>query len=139
MSFEEKGTWAYMIVVLVVSGIYFASVLSQVGQVSVDEIKYIRPLITAIIATIVATIAGYIVAAISAPSEADKKDERDKDIHRFGESVGYTALGVMNLLPLGLAMAEFQQFWIANAIFLAGVVAATISSIAKIVAYRRGF
>ena len=138
MSFEEKGTWAYMIVVLVVSGIYFASVLSQVGQVSVDEIKYIRPLITAIIATVVATIAGYIVAAISAPSEADKKDERDKDIHRFGESVGYTALGVMNLLPLGLAMAEFQQFWIANAIFLAGVVAATISSIAKIVAYRRG-
>jgi len=138
MSFEEKGTWAYMIVVLVVSGIYFASVLSQVGQVSVDEIKYIRPLITAIIATVVATIAGYIVAAISAPSEADKKDERDKDIHRFGESVGYTALGVMNLLPLGLAMAEFQQFWIANAIFLAGVVAATVSSIFKIVAYRRG-
>ena len=138
MSFEEKGTWAYMIVVLVVSGIYFASVLSQVGQVSVDEIKYIRPLITAIIATIVATIAGYIVAAISAPSEAEKKDERDKYIHRFGESVGYTALGVMNLLPLGLAMAEFQQFWIANAIFLAGVVAATVSSIFKIVAYHRG-
>jgi hypothetical protein len=44
----------------------------------------------------------------------------------------------MNLLPLGLAIAEFEQFWIANAIFLAGVVAAVGSSIAMIVAYRRG-
>ena len=138
MSFEEKGTWADIIVVLVVSGIYFASVLSQVGEVPVGEIKYIRPLITAIIATIVATIAGYIVAAISAPSEADKKDERDKDIDRFGGSVGFTVLGVMNLLPLGLAMAEVEPFWIANAIFLAGVVATTVSSICQIVAYRRG-
>jgi hypothetical protein len=138
MSYEEKGTWVDMIAVLVVSGIYFASVLSRVGEVPVGEIKYIRPLITAIIATIFATIAGYIVAAISAPSEADKKDERDKDIHRFGGSVGFTVLGVMNLLPLGLAMAEAEPFWIANAIFLAGVVAATVSSIFKIVAYRRG-
>lgn len=139
MSFEEKGTWAYTIVVLIVSGVYFASVLGHVGEVPVSEIEYVRPMITAIIATIVATIVGYIVVAISAPSEADKKDERDKNINRFGQSVGYSMLGLLNLLPLGLAMAEFEQFWIANAIFLAGVVAGTITSIVKIVAYRRGF
>ncbi len=139
MSFEEKGTWAYMIVVLIVSGVYFASVLGQVGGIPVSEIEYVRPLITAIIATIIATIVAYIVVAISAPSEADKKDERDKNINRFGESVGYSVLGLFILLPLGLAMARFEQFWIAQAIFLAGVVAATISSVVKIVAYRRGF
>ena len=139
MSFEEKGTWAYTIVVLVVSGVYFASVLSQVGDTPVNEIAYVRPMITAIIATIVATIVGYIAVAISAPSEADKKDQRDKDINRYGQSVGYSVLGLLNLLPLGLAMAEFEPFWIANAIFLVGVVAGTITSIVKIIAYRRGF
>ncbi|MCH7610942.1 MAG: hypothetical protein IIB10_09715 [Chloroflexi bacterium] len=139
MSFEEKGRWAYMIVVLIVSAVYFAGVLGQVGVIPVSEIGYVRPMITAIIATIVATIVAYIVVAISAPSEADKKDERDKNINRFGESIGYSVLGLLILLPLGLAMAEFEPFWIANAIYLAGVLAATISSIVKIVAYRRGF
>jgi len=139
MPFEEKGRWAYMIVVIIVSAVYFAGVLGQVGVIPVSEIEYVRPMITAIIATIVATIAAYIVVAISAPSEADKKDERDKNINRFGESIGYSVLGLLILLPLGLAMAKFEPFWIANAIYLAGVLAATISSIVKIVAYRRGF
>jgi hypothetical protein len=127
-----------MTVVLIVAGVYYASVLGQVGETPVSEIQYVRPMIIAIIATVLATIAGYILAAISAPSEADRKDERDKSIHRYGESVGFNVLGVMNLLPLGLAMAEFEQFWIANAIFLGGVVAAVGSSIAMVVAYRRG-
>ena len=139
MSFEEKGRWAYMIVVLIVSAVYFAGVLGQVGVIPVSKIEYVRPMITAIIATIVATIVAYIAVAISAPSEADKKDERDKNINRFGESIGYTVLGLLILLPLGLAMAKFDPFWIANAIYLAGVLAATISSIVKIGAYRRGF
>jgi hypothetical protein len=67
-----------------------------------------------------------------------KKDERDKSIHRYGESVGFNVLSFMNLIPLGLAMAKFETFWIANAIFLGGVVAGVVSSIVKIVAYRRG-
>ena len=39
MSYEEKGTWVDMIAVLVVSGIYFASVLSQVREVPGGEMK----------------------------------------------------------------------------------------------------
>lgn len=139
MAFEEKGTWAYLIVVVVVTGVYFASVLTQVGETPVSEIEYVRPLITAIVVSIVATIAGYVLAAISAPQEADRKDERDRSIDRYGNSVGFSALGIMNLLPLGLAIAEVEPFWIANAIFLAGAVSAVVASIAKILAYRRGF
>lgn len=30
MTFEEKGSWAYMAVIIIVSVIYFASVLGQV-------------------------------------------------------------------------------------------------------------
>lgn len=139
MAFEEKGTWVYLIVVLLVSGIYFGSVLTQVGEVPVGDINYVRSLITAIVVTIVATIVGYILAAISNPSEADRKDQRDKDIDRYGNSVGFTALGLMNLLPLWLAIIETEPFWIANAIFLGGSVSAVVGSIVKIVAYRRGF
>ena len=139
MSFEEKGTWAYTIAVLIVAGIYFASVLGQVGEVPVSEIDYVWPMIAAIIATIVATIIGYIVIAISAPGEADNSDQRDKDINRYGQSIGYTVLGLLMLLPLVLAIAEIEQFWIANSIFLASVVAGTTTSIVKILAYRRGF
>jgi hypothetical protein len=43
------------------------------------------------------------------------------------------------LLPLGLAMAEVDFFWIANSIYLASIVSGVVSSVVKIVAYRRGF
>ena len=46
---------------------------------------------------------------------------------------------VVAIVPLDLAMAEIEQFWIANALYLAFVLAALASSIVKIVAYRRGF
>jgi hypothetical protein len=42
------------------------------------------------------------------------------------------------LVPFGLAMAEFEYFWIANAIYLAFVVSALTASVVKIAAYRRG-
>lgn len=139
MSFEEKGTWAYTIVVLFVSAIYFTRVLGQVSDVPISEINYQSSLIWAIVLTIVATIIGYIVIAISAPGEADKKDQRDTEINRFGQSFGYSVVGVLSLIPLALAMAEFEQFWIANVIFAIGVIGGTIVSIVKIYAYRRGF
>lgn len=44
--------------------------------------------------------------------------------------------GVAALL---MAMAEWDHFWIANVIYLAFVLSAMLGSVAKIVAYRRGF
>ena len=54
------------------------------------------------------------------------------------EYVGGIVLAVGMLVPFGLAMAEFEYFWIANAIYLAFVVSALTASVVKIVAYRRG-
>jgi hypothetical protein len=85
-----------------------------------------------------AYILGAILVAISKPSEADKSDARDKEIHRFGEYVGGTVLGFAMVLPLGLTLAKADYFWIANAIFAALVLSVLVSSAAKIVAYRRG-
>lgn len=44
--------------------------------------------------------------------------------------------GVVALL---MAMAEVQHFWIANVIYLTFVLSAILGSVAKVVAYRRGF
>ena len=139
MSFEEKVAWAYPIVLLLTAAVYAVHVFSQLPEVPVTEIAYVRPMITALVITIVAMIIAAILAAMSAPSEADKKDERDVNINRHGDAVGGNVLGFVTLLPLGLAMAEIDYFWIANSIYLACIVSGVVSSIVKIVAYRRGF
>jgi hypothetical protein len=139
MSFEEKGTWFFLFVTIVVDGIYFAIVLGQVGETLVTEIEYIRPMIIAAVAMIVSMILGYILIAISKPSEADKKDERDSNINRRGEAFAYNVYAVATLLPLVLTMMEVEHFWIANAIFLAGGLGAIASSVVKLYGYRRGF
>ncbi|GAA5772126.1 hypothetical protein [Streptosporangium roseum] len=46
------------------------------------------------------------------------------------------AIGVV--AALGLTLADYENFWIANALYLAFVLDALTSSVTKIVAYRRG-
>jgi hypothetical protein len=43
------------------------------------------------------------------------------------------------VIPFVLTLAEFEYFWIANAMFLAFGVAAVVGTVIKLVAYRRGF
>ncbi|MFD9127610.1 hypothetical protein ACFV0G_23070, partial [Kitasatospora sp. NPDC059571] len=67
------------------------------------------------------------------------KDQRDREIHRFGEYIGQSFLVIGGVAALVMAMAEVDYFWIANAAYLAFVLSALMSSAAKIAAYRRGF
>ena len=138
MSFEEKGTWVYAVVTVSTYVAYLTIVLGRAENVPLTEVSYVSTMLWTIAIAVALSVVGHIAVAISKPSEADKHDARDREIYRFGEYIGGIVLGVGLLLPLGLTLSEFAHFWIANAIFLAGVVAATISSIAKIVAYRRG-
>jgi hypothetical protein len=139
MSFEERGTWIYAVIALVLPVIYFATILGQLPTTAVTEIDYQRPLLTAIGAAIVLAILGTIVSAMVSPKEAGKSDQRDKDINRLGEYVGGTVLAVGMIVPFGLAMAEVAHFWIANAIYLVFVLGALVGTTVKLVAYRRGF
>jgi hypothetical protein len=139
MSSEEKSTWISVVVGVAVAVVYFATVLAKVPGTDVATIAYVWPMLTAIGVGIAATIVLTIVAAILSPKEAGKTDERDKQINRRGEYVGFYVMSVAATVPLGLAMAEIEQFWIANSLYLAFVLAALASSVVKIVAYRRGF
>jgi hypothetical protein len=84
------------------------------------------------------SILGSIAVAVSKPKEADKTDERDKQINRFGDYVGGVAFGISMIIPFGLAVTESDHFWIANAIFAGFVLTSILSSTVKIVGYHRG-
>ncbi|GGM67153.1 hypothetical protein GCM10011608_60590 [Micromonospora sonchi] len=139
MSSEEKRSWIYVLVAVSVSAVYFATVLSKVAGADVARIAYVRPMLIAIGAGIGLGIVASIAAAIASPREAGRTDERDRQIHRLGEYVGFYVMSIAAIVPLALTMAQAAHFWIANALYLAFLLAALASSITKIILYRRGF
>jgi hypothetical protein len=139
MSFEEKNTWVYALVTVVAFAVYLVIILRRAQGIPLAEVPYVGAMLWTIGGGIAASIVGRIVVAAAWPKDADKKDERDKEIYRFGEYVGQSFVAIGALAALILAMAEADHFWIANAIYLAFFLSALLGSIARIFAYRRGF
>ena len=139
MSFTEKTTWMYLVMAVLIGAIYYAMVLPQVGDTPIEDIAYGGPMIVAVIASIVVSIIGAIIIAVSAPDEADKTDERDKDIQRFGDYVGGNLLSAMVAITLGLLIVDVAPFWIAQALFAALLIRTVVASTVKLYRYRRGF
>ena len=150
MPFEEKITWVNAVVAVIVPVVYFAIMLGRLGDVSAADISYQRPLLIAIGASIALTVVGSILAGIgtgisaelrgrSASDEIDRKDERDKQISRHGDRIGFSVSSVGMVGVLALTMLEYEYFWIASALYLSFVVGTLVGSVVKIVAYRRGF
>ncbi|HEY3002359.1 MAG TPA: hypothetical protein VGJ44_08405 [Kribbellaceae bacterium] len=138
MSFGEKRAWIYAAIAVVVPAVYFATVLGQARGSAVAQVAYVRPMLTAVAAAIVLDIVASIATAIASPKGDDKPDERDRQIGRFGDYVGFYVMSVCSVVPLVLAMAKAEYFWIANTLYLAFVLAAIASSAVKIAGYRRG-
>jgi hypothetical protein len=147
MAFEERNTWIAAATTLIAPVVYAAVILGRASGAPLTEVAYVGPMLwtigATIVGTIVAIIAGAIFSAISAEIRArefsDRSDERDKQIERRGEFVGFYVLGAGVLATLGLTMAEVDHFWIANTIYMACAVSSFVSSVVKIVIYRRGF
>lgn len=138
MSFEEKNTWAFGIIAVAGYVAYLVVVLSQATTPLADS-AYVVPMLSMIGAAIVAGILAGIILGMFSSSDRAKKDERDRQIYRRGEYAGHAVVLAGAIVALLLALVEADHFWIANAVYLAFVLAAVLSSIVKIVAYRRGF
>lgn len=146
MSSEEKGQWVYLVAFLVTYLAYVGIVLAQAAGGPLTDVDYVPLLLGAIGIGIALAIVGRIalgiaggIAAEIAGHEADyDPDVRDRDIGRFGEYISGTVLGVAMIVPFVLALADADTFWIANAMYLAFVLAAVIGAAVKLVAYRRG-
>jgi hypothetical protein len=133
MPFEEKFTWVSAVLSTGVAAVYFAIVFDQMRTVPVEQIAYQRPLLIAIGALIALTVLGSILIAIGSAISArikgngsaddiNRRDERDTDINRRGELIGYYVSSGGALGALALAMLRCDQFWIANALYLSFVV-----------------
>ena len=139
MAFPEKSNWVVLVIAVPTLLIYAALIVPQVLSKPIAEVDWVQPLVFAIIGFIVANVVGNIVAAISNPSEADKHDQRDTEIDRYGERIGNWAfiLGAVVALILAINMAD--HFWIANTIFAGGLASSIVSAVAKIAAYHGPF
>jgi len=139
MSAEEKRAWIMAVVTGGAYATYVTLVMSEAGGGALAGAPYVATMLWTIGIAVLATIVLDAVAAIASPSECDQKDQRDREIYRFGEYIGHWVLVAGAVAALGMSMARLDYFWIANVIYLAFVASAILASVAKIVAYRRGF
>lgn len=139
MAHEEKRAWITAIVTLIAYGAYLAVVLGRADGGPLADVPYIAALLWTIGAAIVAAIVLSIATDIAAGGKPSKKDQRDREIERFGEYVGQSFLVIGAVTTMILAMVEAEHFWIANAMYLAFVLSSLLGSVTKIFAYRRGF
>ena len=137
MSYEEKGVWVYLVSGAFAYGLYLALLLGQ-GVALVDT-DYVVPLLVSIGISIGLSIVGRIALEIAKPSDNYRKDERDREIDRFGDHRGQWFLVAGAVGALVLALVDADTFWIANAIYLGFWLWAAVGSVLKLVAYRRGF
>jgi hypothetical protein len=138
MSAEEKSTWIMGAVAVAAYATYVAVILGMADGGPLTEVAYVAPLLWAIGAAIVANIVINIAVGIASPKDAGKKDQRDKQIYRIGEYRGQVFVIAGAIAALLMALLEFDHFWIANVIYLCFVLSAILSSVIKIVSYRRG-
>lgn len=136
MSFQEKSTALMLVVMVGVYGWYFAVVGSQLDDPAMRAAGYKGLMLFTVLALVALAIVGHVVIALVPPRTGDESDERDRIIDLRGEWIGGYVLGTGALAGLFLAMAEFDQFWIANAILLAMVLSEVVTGAAKLVLYR---
>jgi hypothetical protein len=138
MSYEEKGSLVYVVVFIGTFAAYVGVVISRADGGPLADVDYRSPMLWSMGVSIGLAIIGRILVEMFRPSDTHKLDARDKDINRFGEYVGGSVLAVGMLGPFALTLLDADHFWIANAMYAAFALSAVVSSVTKLIAYRRG-
>src|SRR5687768_1944179 len=128
MSYEEKGAWVYLFVVLGTYVGYIAVILNRADGIPLADVPYVAPLLWSLGISIGLSIVGRIVVEMARPSDSYKIDARDRDIRRFSEYVGGSVLGIAMLVPFALTLTESDHFWIANGMYAAFALSALVST-----------
>src|SRR5215813_12852748 len=138
MSYEEKGTWVYLVAVAGAYAVYLAIILGRLQGSPVAEVLYAWVLPWTTVASAVAPTAGRTLVETARPSDSRRRDVRDKEIYRYGEYASRWFVVAGAAAGFFLALAKVDYFWIANAIYLGFVLWAVAGSAIKLAAYRRG-
>ena len=138
MTHEEKRAWIRLVVAVLGYAAYVAVILSRLDGRPLLEVRYAGPLLWTVGGAIVAAIVAEIGMAIVNPRASRVKDERDREIGRLGETTGQAFVVIGAVSAMLMAMAGWDRFWIANAIYLCFVLSAIIGGTAKVIVYRKG-
>ena len=106
MALEEKNAWFMGVIAILAYGVYVVLILGAAGSDPVHTVDYIPALIATIGAAILANVILNIAVSIVSPRSARKKDGRDREIYRFGESGGQAFVIAGALGALILAMLQ---------------------------------
>jgi hypothetical protein len=136
MSYEEKGTWVYLVTSAGAYVVYLVIVLGRALHTPVAQVPYAAVLLWTNGIAITASMVGRGLTA--RPSDSRRGDVRDREIYRLGEYVSRWFLIAGAGAALVMALARWNYFWIANALYLGFVLWAVAGSVVKLVAYRRG-
>jgi len=139
MTLEERRSWTYLAVAVVAYGVYVGTVLTKAASAPLTDVDYVPVMLWTIGIAIVGGIVINIGQAVFTPRRDQTVDVRDRDIARLGDRVGQSFLVIGALAALLLAIVEAPYFYIANAVYLGFVLSAVLSSVTKVVVYRRGF
>src|SRR5215469_18732884 len=138
MSYEEKGTWVYLVAVAGAYAVYLAIILGRLQGTPVAEVQYAWVLLWTTVGSVVASTAGRTLVETVRPSDSQRRDVRDKEIYRFGEYASRWFVVGGAAAAFFMAVAKVDYFWIANVLYLGFVLWAVVGSAVKLVAYRRG-
>ena len=142
MVYQERNTWATLIATVIMVPIYIVIVLIQADGGPLTEVEWVPILLwtmgASIVGAIVISILWGIFAGMGDPAGVGVSDQRDRDISRLGNRLGYGVLVAFALVALVLSMVEADWFWIGNALFFGFALATLVGDIARVVAYRRG-
>jgi len=138
MSYEEKGTWVYLVAVAGAYAVYLAIIIGRLKGTPVAEVQYAWVLLWTTIGSVVASTAGRTLVETVRPSDSHRRDVRDKEIYRFGEYTSRWFVVGGATAAFFMAIAKVDYFWIANVIYLGFVLWAIGGSVVKLAAYRRG-
>lgn len=137
MSFEEKNSWAFLFIAVTGYTVYLVLLFGAAAGGPVWEVDYAPFLFWTIGGAIVAGIVlGILLGMVT--RQRDRGDQRDREINAFGERIGNSFIVIGALAGMLFAVFQVDYFWIANVIYLCFVLSALLSSVAKLVAYRKG-
>lgn len=138
MPFHQKSAITMASILIVVYGVYFASMGRWLTVTPAEDIPYQPFLVIATIPLAILAAVSHIVLALFNPREANAFDERDRQVTLRGEQVGGYVLATGVFFGIVLAMVEAPYFFVANTLLLAWVLAQVSEYLVSAVLYQRG-
>jgi drug/metabolite transporter (DMT)-like permease len=136
MAHEEKRAWIRLVVAVIAFTAYVVIILGRADGRPLPDVPYAAVLLWTVGAAIAASIVAEVAMGVLNPKASRATDERDRAIGRLGEQTGQSFVVIGAVSAMLMAMADWDTFWIANAVYLCFALSSVLGGVTKIVVYR---